>query len=210
MEEIPPFRHTILMMLQQEHLRMGANHLQPTDSDLIRRATGGDDAAFHELVDRHAPSLYRLAFSLVGNAADAEDVLQETFAGAFRQLGKFQGRAALRTWLSQILVRQAARCRRSRRRAKMVSLDALSETARELLKNGTLPPAGRESDLRLDVLTVLDTLSPDHREVVVLRELHGMSYDEMADVLRVPRGTVESRLFRARQELKQRLKDYLP
>jgi len=197
-------------MLQQEHLRTGAKPLQPTDSDLIRRATGGDDAAYHELVDRHAPQLYRLAFSLVGNAADAEDVLQETFAGAFRQLAKFEGRASFRTWLSQILVRQAARCHRSRSRSKAISLDTLSDAARDLLKHGTVPPAGRESDLRLDVLAVLGTLSPDHREVVALRELHGLSYDEIADVLRVPRGTVESRLFRARQELKGRLKDYLP
>jgi len=184
--------------------------LHPTDAELMRDAGRGDEAACRELVDRHAPNLYRLAYSLVNNACDAEDVLQETFAGAFGQAGRFQERSAVKTWLSQILVRQAAKCHRSRKRHSMTHLDWASESTR--WRPVGKPPgcAQTQSDTRVDVLAVLQTLPPAHREIVVLREMQGMSYEEIAAVLEVPCGTVESRLFRARLELKERLKDYLP
>ncbi len=83
--------------------------LGPTDFALIQRARGGDHGAFHDLVDRHAGSLFGLAVSLSGNAADAEDIVQETFTGAFRGLAGSEGRASVKTWLTRILVRQAAR-----------------------------------------------------------------------------------------------------
>jgi RNA polymerase sigma-70 factor (ECF subfamily) len=151
------------------------------------------------MVDRYSAYLYRLAFSLVGNAADAEDVLQETFAGALRHLRDFEERASVKTWLSRILIRQAARCRRSRGRDKVPGT----------LGNTTAASAQNRSDARMDVWAALEALSPDHREVIVLRELQGMSYEEIAEILELPSGTVESRLFRARQVLRERLKDYL-
>ncbi len=157
-----------------------------------------DEAAFHELVDRYANEMFRLAVSLVGNAADAEDVVQETFAGAFQALPDFEGRSSLRTWLSRILVKQAAKWRRRRKVRRTVALDAAA------------PGPNPEQGLRIDVLGTLETLSPEHREVIALREFQGLSYEEMAQVIGVPRGTVESRLFRARQELRARLRAYLP
>jgi RNA polymerase sigma factor (sigma-70 family) len=153
-----------------------------------------DEATFHDLVDRYANEMYRLAVSLVGNAADAEDVVQETFSGAFQALPNFDGRSSVRTWLSRILVNQAAKWRRRRKVRRTVMLDAAA------------PGPSPEMGLRIDVLGSLETLSPEHREVIALREFQEMSYDEMAEVLGVPRGTVESRLFRARQELRDRLK----
>ena len=158
----------------------------------------GDKAAFHELVERYANEMYRLAFSLVGNATDAEDVVQETFSGAFQAMPNFDGRSSVRTWLSRILVKQAAKWRRRRKVRRTVVLDA------------TAPGPSPEQGLRIDVLATLETLSPEHREIIALREYQGMSYEEMAAVLGVPCGTVESRLFRARQELRDRLKAYLP
>lgn len=180
-----------------------------TDADLVHRARQGDETAYHEMVDSCAPYLYRLAFSLVGNAADADDVLQETFLGAFRGLRHFEGRASLKTWLAGILVRQAARRHRDRGRHKMVSLTKISEASPTMEAN---KPSSADAawDARLDVLEVLETLVPIHREIIVLRELQGLSYDDIAGILGVPRGTVESRLFRARQELKERLRDYSP
>lgn len=177
-----------------------------SDVDLVRKARDGDETAYHEMVDRYADDLYRLAFSLVGNAADAEDVLQETFLGAFRHVRKFQERASVRTWLSRILVKQAGRCHRARARHKTVSLHGLPDTSQGLVTHGA---ASGEPDTRMDLVAMLDGLSPMHREVIVLREFQAMSYEEMSDVLAVPRGTVESRLFRARQVLKERLRDYL-
>jgi RNA polymerase sigma-70 factor (ECF subfamily) len=92
----------------------------------------------------------------------------------------------------------------------MLSLDHLSPASRKAREDAEPVAAPAAQDVRMDVLATLDTLSPEHREVIVLREFQGMSYDEIAEALGVPRGTVESRLFRARQELKGGLKDYLP
>src|SRR5271167_631695 len=86
------------------------------DIELLHRAGAGDSGAFHALVDRHAQRLYRLAVSLIGNATDAEDVLQETFIGAFRGMRSFEGRSSVKTWLTRILVIQAAQFNRGRRR----------------------------------------------------------------------------------------------
>jgi len=181
-----------------------SSHLPSADLGLIKRAREGDRSAFHELVDRHAHSLFALAVSLCGNTADAEDIVQETFAGAFRGLQGFRGQASVKTWLTRILIRQTARHHRSSRsrKATLVPLEAASEAATGRASQHT------EADTRIDVTAAIRTLSPDHREVIVLRELQGLSYDEMAEVLEVPRGTVESRLFRARRELQERLKEY--
>ena len=184
----------------------------PTDAESAssRKRERADEAAFHDLVDRYAKEMFRLALSLVGNVADAEDVVQETFSGAFQAMGAFEGRSSLRTWLSGILVNQAARCRRRRGVRRTVSLDQASAGSRAAMESGESSGAAPDLDVRLDVLESLETLSPEHREVIALREFQGMSYDEMAEVLGLPRGTVESRLFRARQELRERLKAYLP
>jgi RNA polymerase sigma-70 factor, ECF subfamily len=172
---------------------------QDEDDALVKRAAAGDGKAFHQLIDRHGQRLFRLAVSLVGNAADAEDVLQETLAGAYRGIGKFEARASFRTWLSRILVTQAAKWRRDRARRGEGAMpeDVATESS------------VAASERRMDIRGALARLSAEHREVLVLREFEQLSYEEIADVLDVPRGTVESRLFRARQELKEKLKAYL-
>jgi RNA polymerase sigma-70 factor (ECF subfamily) len=170
------------------------------DADLLKRSAAGDGTAFHQLVDRHGDRLFRLAKSLVGNAADAEDVLQEAFAGAFRGAGKFEGRSSVKSWLTRIVITQAAKFWRSRRGKRDQPLEG---------EIGSGDGGAAAVDAKLDLNACLKNLSEEHRQVLVLREIDGMAYDEMAEVLGVPRGTVESRLFRARAELKKRLKDYL-
>jgi RNA polymerase sigma-70 factor (ECF subfamily) len=187
--------------------------------ELVRRSRRGDGGAFHALVDRYAQSMFALAHSLVGNAADAEDVVQETFAGAFRGIERFEERASVKTWLTRILVNQANRLRRDRSTRRMTSLDAPVSGSGEDADGGETMAAGdvaasRPStvagvDAKMDLAAMLQTLSPDHRQVIVLREMEQLSYDEIAEVLKVPIGTVESRLFRARAELRQRLKAYV-
>ena len=171
------------------------------DTQLLRRAVGGDGRAFHKLVDTHSQRLFAIAVRLVGNSTDAEDVLQETWAGAYRGMGRFEARASVKTWLTRILVVQAARWRRDKRRRVMQPLDSMSVGSES---NGG--PAGVEK--RIDLQAALLRLSPEHREVLVLREFEQMSYEEMAAVLDVPRGTVESRLHRARAELRDKLSAY--
>ena len=187
-------------MDEDDNLRITENRLLPqTDLELVRKARQGDAEAFHGLVERHASYLYGLAVSLVGNTADAEDAVQETLAGAFRGLRAFREQSSVKTWLTGILVRQAASLFQRGERQRAGSLGADLEAAR--------PP---KTDLRLDVNAAIVALRPDHREVIVLRELQGLSYEEIAQALQIPPGTVESRLFRARKELQERLRDYLP
>lgn len=170
--------------------------------ELVRQIGRGDAAAYRLLVEREARYLYGIAHALTGNPADAEDLVQETFAGLLKS--RFRGDSSLRTWLVSILVRQAAMMRRSRKRRRESASDV----------EGDAPvrsphAASAVTDARLDLSVMLESLSADHRAVIVLRELQGMSYEEIANTLRIPRGTVESRLHRAREELRQRYRDYL-
>jgi RNA polymerase sigma-70 factor (ECF subfamily) len=182
----------------------GENGPAARDEALLAAARAGDDGAFHDLVDAHAERLFRLAFSLVGSAADAEDVVQETLLGAFRHMRRFEGRSTVKTWLTRILLRQAARHHRRRGRRAEQPLTAAGRT------DGARGAGPEHVARRLDVQAALERLSPLHREVLVLREFGGMSYAEMAEALDVPQGTVESRLHRARREMRELLRDYLP
>jgi len=172
---------------------------EATDLELLRKAAAGDGLAFHALVDRHAQRMYRLAISLVGNPVDAEDVLQETFAGAYKSLSGFEGRASVKTWLTRILFTQVARWRRDRAGRTMGSIDS----AEPMVASSSIGV-----EIRIDLQAALRQLSPEHREVLMLREFDGMTYEEMAEVLGLPQGTVESRLNRARSALREKLKSY--
>jgi RNA polymerase sigma-70 factor (ECF subfamily) len=175
----------------------------PDDAELLRRIQD-DPAAFRELVNRHARYLYGIAFSLSGNAADAEDLVQETFAATLTS--HFRGEAAVRTWLVQILVRRAAMLRRGRKHPAVAGRVELTDEAAPA-KRGASGVAG--ADARLDLAVMLEGLSVEHRQVIVLREIEGLSYEEIAAALGVPRGTVESRLHRARAELRRKFEGYL-
>lgn len=184
-----------------------------TDLELLQRFRSGDESAFHQLVDRYAEYLFGVACSLTGNAADAEDVVQETFAGAFRGAGSFREAASIKTWLLRILMRQCARIYRSAWKRRVIPLhdeqsmngDGTSRADQAV----SVPPQQTQVDHRVDVMEMLQTLSPEHREVIVLRELEGLSYSEMATALGVPQGTVESRLHRARSELREKYRGYM-
>ena len=177
---------------------------RPEEAELLRAFARGEEAAYLELVERHGRYLYGVAYSLSGNPADAEDLVQETFVAALSST--FRGEAAVRTWLVQILVRRAAMLRRNRGRGGGTSdiESAPSGDPRMASVSGAMA-----ADARMDLAVMLKSLTPEHREVIVLRELEGMSYDEMATSLGVPLGTIESRLYRARAELKKRFAGYL-
>jgi RNA polymerase sigma-70 factor, ECF subfamily len=182
----------------------GAGPLPVSDAELVEQAARGDAPAFATLMERHAPGLFRLAYALVGNRADAEDVLQEAFLGAYRGLRGFQGRSSVRTWLGQILVHQAL----ALRRARQMRRGGVDSGANGPTEPAAEPSATGEVDRREDVMQALVRLSPEHREAIVLREFEHMSYEQIAVTLGVPRGTVESRLHRARAELRTLLSAY--
>ena len=178
------------------------------DAELLRRIGRGDQAAFRALVDRHGAYLYGVARALVQSTEDADDVVQETFVGVLG--GTFRGESAVRTWLVRILINRAAMLRRSKSRRRTVGGgDAKEVAGRGESLVSPQPPVESGVAAKIDLAAMLQTLSEEHRQVVVLRELEGLSYEEMARALNVPRGTVESRLHRAREELRKRFKGYL-
>jgi len=176
------------------------------EAELVRQAVRGDADAFGELFERYANDVFRLALSMGHGRGEAEDLMQDTFLAAFESIGRFERRSAFKTWLLSILFRQAGR---HRRYSRIRQTEVLDEGALSTGPNG-VARAHRDGDhaSRLDAHTMLDTLSPEHRAVLVLRELQGLSYDEIAQTLGVPRGTVESRLFRARNILRERFQGY--
>jgi RNA polymerase sigma-70 factor (ECF subfamily) len=172
--------------------------LQPTDWELVQKARAGDTGAFDLLIDRHMQSLYGTAVMMISNTQDAQDIVQETLLAAFQGLSRFEGRSSFKTWTTGILMRQVALHIRSRKpRPISLSHPTGPQPADPAQANQSL-----RVDAKLDLAGLLSRLSDEHREVLVLRELQGFSYDEMADVLKLPRGTVESRLSRARAALK--------
>jgi RNA polymerase sigma-70 factor (ECF subfamily) len=174
------------------------------ETELLRRAARGDASAAGALLERHGRYLYGVAHALTRNAADAEDVVQDTLVAALG--GNFRGESSLRTWLVKILVRRAAMLRRStKRREQRVTL---ADPDAPPAVDAKSPGAG-SVEAKLDLSTMLACLSDDHREVILLRELEGLSYEEMSEVLDVPFGTVESRLYRAREELRRRFPGYM-
>jgi len=185
---------------------------KPSARAVKHKAGGKTDTdaapAFPLDLERWAPDLFRLAFSLTGNVDDAEDLLQDTYLAALERWRQFEGRSSVKTWLAGILVRQAARRRRYAAVRKTLSLDGVAGALRSAF--GHRQPTGRLSgrEMRMDIETILGALSAEHRTVLALREVQGMSYNEIADALGVPVGTVESRLYRARRTLKERFGDY--
>lgn len=165
---------------------------QPTDEQLLSRLSA-DAFAMRMLLERHGAYLYGFARTVTRSESEAEDAVQETLVALLK--ARFHGRSSVRTFLVSILVRQAAMLRRKRRGWLRIVPQTEDSAGRD--------DPQHEVDARLDLATLLEKLSPEHREVIVMRELESMSYDEMSQALGVPRGTVESRLHRAREHLKQ-------
>lgn len=191
---------------------------EPADADgttdLLRRARGGEVAAFNVLVLRHQSAAYSLALRFLGSRQAAEDATQEAFERAYRGLATFRGER-FRSWLFTI-VANAARdeLRRQRRRPQRSLDEARDDPDRATLDPpdpGPTPDAvALQSELRAHLEQALRELPDDWRLVVVLSDVHGMSYAEVAAAVGVPEGTVKSRLSRARGRLRDILRDSLP
>lgn len=171
------------------------------DADLllVNRTRGGDLHAFEDLVERHRDVVFRVAARIVGSR-DAEDVSQDAFLRAFHRLGSFRGEGSFRAWLLQITHHAAVNA--LARRREVADTEAV-EAAEELDSSATRLPAERleERERRERLELKLIGLRPAHRAVLVLRDLEGLSYDEIAGITDVPLGTVKGRLHRARGEL---------
>jgi RNA polymerase sigma-70 factor (ECF subfamily) len=174
----------------------------------LDRLRAGDAPAFEELVMTYQHRVFGVALRMLGNRAEAEDVAQEAFVRAHRALGAFRGDAKLSTWLYAITSRLCLnRLASGERRMARQGEDALLR----LSDAGPRPDAALERrELETALGRAIAELPEDRRIVVVLRDLEGLSYEEIAQVLELELGTVRSRLHRARAELKQKLERFLP
>jgi RNA polymerase sigma-70 factor, ECF subfamily len=180
-----------------------AEHQTPDDAVLVDRARRGDVAAFEQLVRQHRDRAYGVALRICRDRDDADDVTQDAIVRAWRALPDFRGDARFSTWLYRIVTNLALnRVTRARERPS----DTLPETATGAIDD----PARRtvEADRLAVVLAAMERLTPEQRACLVLREVEGLSYDELAVVLDTTVTAVKGRLFRARQDLAQVLARY--
>lgn len=181
------------------------------DPDLLRRAQAGDQAAFGSIMRAHHERTFRLAYAIVHNEADARDIAQEVWLTVWKQLGTFRGDARFTTWLHPIVTRKSLDHLRKRRRwfDRFLPFNTGDDDAVEAPEPATTDDArslheGNETVER--VRAAIAALPPKHRAVLALRELEGLSYEEIAAATGVPTGTVMSRLFHARKLLTEKLK----
>ena len=182
------------------------------EAALVQRCAAGDEAACADLVAEHQRMVVQLAMNLLGDRDEALDLSQEVFLRVFRTIHRFRCQSTLRTWIYRIAVNQARnkhRFWRRRHRADQVSLDEHVAAHGELPSGGESTPDRllAQKELAAQLKTALDRLPFDQRTAIVLREIDGLSYEEIAYSLGVAVGTVKSRLTRARQALRLDLRE---
>jgi RNA polymerase sigma-70 factor (ECF subfamily) len=176
------------------------------DQRLIAASLKGDASAFGDLVRRHQDRLFHTVYRLVDNAEDALDVVQEAFLSAYQSLDSFKGDSLFFTWLYRIVVNTAISMKRRRR--VVLSIDAARIGSDPQIDPADMSEANRpehaldQAEQSRRVQKALTKLSPEHRAVLVMKDMEGQKYEDMADVLGVPIGTIRSRLHRARLELR--------
>jgi RNA polymerase sigma-70 factor (ECF subfamily) len=193
--------------------------VERTEWDLVRLAGSGDKEAFRELVERYQRRVLAVVMGMLHDREAALEVTQETFIKAFRSIGRFKGDASFYTWIYRIAVNLAIdHQRREWRRpigesTRNTGSDGQSEDLLDRI--GDDDPradpfeATKDGELRARVLEAIEELTPDHKAVILLRELEGLSYEEISRVMQCSKGTVMSRLHYARKKLQARLKEFV-
>jgi RNA polymerase sigma-70 factor, ECF subfamily len=181
-----------------------------TDQELVKRVQAGDQAAFNVLVLRYQHRVLKLVSRFARDTAEAEDIAQEAFIKAYRALASFRGESAFYTWLYRIAVNTAKNAVVSNRR-RPVEFDLDREDPEQFERQSGLKeidtPEGLllSEEIRGTVAKAIEQLPEDLRMAITLRELEGLSYEEIAEVMECPVGTVRSRIFRAREAIDRKL-----
>jgi RNA polymerase sigma-70 factor (ECF subfamily) len=188
------------------------------DLELVQRCQKGDDVAFGQLISRYQRKVFTIALGMVKTPDDAMDIAQEAFIKVHRYIGNFQGSSSFYTWLYRIIVNLCIdHLRRSGKFASVEFDERIYGSASRGGKEG-VHSKGLDGDpsrnlgrkeLAEHIQAAIDELPPYHRAVIVMREIEGMSYADMAKAMKVSKGTIMSRLHHARQKLQRSLKDYL-
>ena len=196
--------------------KTAAAALAQEERALIARLCEGDEAAYETLIERFEHPIYNLVSRLTNDPGDAPDVVQEVFLKVFRNVQSFRGQSSLKTWIYRIAVNESRNHRRwfGRHRGQEVALEPARGEAHNFLD--WLPdPARSPMELAIDheqetlIEAALGEINPHYRAALVLRELEGLSYDEIAEILETSLGTVKSRILRGREALRKCLTERL-
>lgn len=185
------------------------------ENKLVNKAVKGDNLAFEALMEKHMGIIYNIALRMTANQDDAEDMTQEIMIKIFRSLGSFKGNSKFSTWIYRVAVNTCLDELKKKKNKKHLSLDAEisgddGENQIEIKDDSPSPEKlAEQNELRDMVAAAVKLLSDEHRAVIVLRDIRGMSYSEIAEILGCSDGTVKSRISRARAQLKMILeKEY--
>jgi RNA polymerase sigma-70 factor (ECF subfamily) len=189
----------------------------PDDRSLVRAAQGGDAQAFRALVERYQRRVFQLALGMVRDSDEAMDITQETFVRVHRYLPSFKGDSSFFTWTYRIATNLCLDSARKRGRSERVELDESDAQDAEIEARMDPPSAALagpqkaalNAELKGKIEEALGTLSENHRAILLLREVEGLSYEELARALGIRKGTVMSRLFHARLKMQRKLREYL-
>ncbi|MBQ3883806.1 MAG: RNA polymerase sigma factor RpoE [Succinivibrio sp.] len=190
-------------------------NLQKASSDeaIVKRVQQGDVSAYNILVIKYQHKVAQIISKFVGNSADVNDVAQEAFIKAYKAINNFRGESSFYTWLYRIVVNAAKTYLESNSKRKN-HIDVDSEEFQSIDSQGVL--TSRESpdkiiesqELQQVILSAMNELPEELRQAIMLREVDGMSYEDMADLLQIPIGTVRSRIFRARQFIEEKMSKF--
>jgi RNA polymerase sigma-70 factor (ECF subfamily) len=184
------------------------------DVELVARTQAGDARAFDELVVKYSPRLYGLVYNMTANHEDANDLLQDVFAKAFRSISGFRGKSSFYTWIHSIAVNMTINFLKKRGRRFQMSLDDVDlniQNDKEFIELTASPSPVREADLgelQQKLNEAMLKLSPEHRAVVTMFDIQGMPHAEISKILGVSEGTIRSRLFYAHRQLQAHLDEF--
>ena len=184
--------------------------MESSDWELVQKCQAGEIGAFQELVSRYHQKIYVVIVGLLRNREDALDVAQETFFRAYRKIKSFQGGSSFYTWLYRIAVNIAIDSQRRQKRNPLDfrdTMDGLFEEQNEVARDPFSDVHDRE--LREKLVSAINDLTPEHKAVIILRTVEGLSYKDIGEILGCSEGTVMSRLHYARKKLQQKLSAFL-
>jgi RNA polymerase sigma-70 factor (ECF subfamily) len=192
------------MMLKMQNAVVG---MQATDEELIALSTAGDTESFNTLVARWERPIYALAYRVLGREEDARDICQETFLRAFRGIKGFKGQAKFSSWLYRIALNLCRDwIRRERRSPKITTLDAETEAVQVDNRAESAELVAIRRDLGRLITLAMSTLSEEQRTTIVLKEYHGLTFQEISDLQGCPLSTVKTRLYQGLFSLRRQLR----